>query len=210
MINSQAESPNEQRAVLVILGSTRSRRLCPKIGEWVIRIARENSSLIYEIVDLADWRLPSDDEPRIPASGCYSQEHTRAWSHKVSKTGGFVFVTPQYNWGYPAPLKNAIDHLYEEWRGKPLLIITYGAHGGGKCAVQLRQVADGLQMRTLAAMPQLILTHEMIEEGSIEPNVDFASYVEDVHRGIAELVVEMKADAPDGRILQNSKSPPNT
>ncbi len=50
-----------------------------------------------------------------------------------------VFVSPQYNWGYPAPLKNAIDHLYKEWAGKPAMIVTYGGHGGSKCAAQLRQ-----------------------------------------------------------------------
>ena len=49
-----------------------------------------------------------DDEPGVPAGGVYEFEHTRAWSRKIANADAFVFVTPQYNWGYPAVLKNAI------------------------------------------------------------------------------------------------------
>ena len=57
-----------------------------------------------------------------------------------------MFVTPQYNWGYPAPLKNAIDYLYNEWKGKPALVVSYGGHGGGKANGQLREVLRGVRM----------------------------------------------------------------
>ena len=46
----------------------------------------------------------------------------------------------QYNWGYPAALKNALDYLYRSWNGKPAMIVSYGSHGGGKGAAQLKQV----------------------------------------------------------------------
>jgi NAD(P)H-dependent FMN reductase len=124
--------------ILVILGSTRPRRICLHIAEWVAQIGRETIPGQFEIVDLKDWPLPMDDEPAVPASGDYVFEHTRAWSRKISDGEAFVFVTPQYNWGYPAPLKNAIDHLHLEWSGKPAMIVTYGGRGGGKCAEQLR------------------------------------------------------------------------
>ena len=52
----------------------------------------------------------------------------------------------QYNWGYPAVLKNAIDYLYHEWKGKPAAIVSYGGHGGGKGAAQLHQVSSTLQL----------------------------------------------------------------
>ena len=126
--------------VQVILGSVRAGRLCPKVSAWVIGIGRASTGLNYELVDLANWPLPLDDEPGIPALGEYAQEHTRAWGRKIATAAAFVFVTPQYNWGYPAALKNAIDHLYQEWGGKPVTIVSYGGHGGGKCAAQLRQV----------------------------------------------------------------------
>ncbi|KAJ6585596.1 NADPH-dependent FMN reductase-like protein, partial [Mycena capillaripes] len=58
----------------------------------------------------------------------------------------FIFLTPQYNWGYPAALKLALDALYFEWTNKPVLVLSYGNRGGGKSAAQLRQVLDGLHM----------------------------------------------------------------
>ena len=51
-----------------------------------------------------------------------------------------LLLSAQYNWGYPAALKNAIDYLYHEWKGKPAAIISYGTRGGGKAAEQLKQV----------------------------------------------------------------------
>jgi len=130
-----------QKNVLLIMGSARAGRICPIITEWVAGIGRTCTDSSYEPVDLLQWSLPMNDEPGIPAAGSYVQAHTQAWSRKVADADAVVFITPQYNWGYPAALKNAIDHLYREWNAKPAAIVTYGGHGGGKCAEQLRQVA---------------------------------------------------------------------
>ena len=162
--------------ILVIIGSTRPHRVGPAIAQWVTEIGMATMAAEFEIIDLRDWPLPMDDEPGIPAHGGYVQEHTRAWSRKIASADGFVFVTPQFNWGYPAPLKNAIDHLYDEWRDKAAMIVTYGGHGGGKCAEQLYQVLSGLKLRIVDKMPGLVLSPEQIarNDGSIEPGVAFA------------------------------------
>jgi NAD(P)H-dependent FMN reductase len=101
-----------------------------------------------------------------------------------------VFVTPQYNWGYPAALKNAIDHLYREWRGKPALIVTYGSQGGGKCAAQLREVLVGLDLNLVLAMPALRLSRHRIEadDGEVDPAHDFADYRDELEQALRELV----------------------
>jgi NAD(P)H-dependent FMN reductase len=153
MIHTNPPGSNPRPTVLVLMGSTRAARLCPKITSWVISVAEVASDLNFERIDLGDWPLPMHDEPGIPALGRYTRDHTRAWSEKVAGADAIMFVTPQYNWGYPAALKNAIDHLYKEWVGKPVVIVTYGGHGGSKCAAQLRQVTDGLKMRTVQTMP---------------------------------------------------------
>lgn len=181
--------------VQVILGSVRSGRLCPRLAAWVIEIGRASTGLNYEMVDLADWPLPMDDEPGIPALGGYAQEHTRAWSRKIAAADAFVFVTPQYNWGYPAVLKNAIDHLYAEWAGKPVVLVSYGGHGGGKAAAQLRQVTEGLKMRPVATMPSITLSHEMIKGGPVDPERDFQSQVGAVRQALAELAVLLEPPA---------------
>jgi NAD(P)H-dependent FMN reductase len=101
-------------------------------------------------LDLNDWPLPLSDEPKGPSTGIYVHER-------------FFFVTPQYNWGYPASLKNALDHLLKEWNGKPALIVSYGHHGGVKAAAQLRQVLEGLRMRPVNTMPAITFSNEMLD-----------------------------------------------
>ena len=174
--------------ILVIVGSVRAKRLCPDIAAWVADIGRRRSSLSLETVDLAEWPLPMDDEPEIPAIGTYRSEWTSAWSAKISTADGLVFVTPQYNWGYPAALKNALDHLYREWRGKAAVIVSYGGHGGGKCAVQLRQVVEALKMRVAATMPGLELSDDAIRAGRVDPAQEFAAQVESIETAFDELV----------------------
>jgi NAD(P)H-dependent FMN reductase len=182
--------------ILVIIGSVRPKRICPQIAEWVAGIGRNCLPATFEVVDLKDWPLPMDDEPGIPAAGGYASEHTRAWSRKVSQGDAFVFVSPQYNWGYPAALKNALDHLYTEWAGKPAVIATYGGHGGGKCADQLRQVLEGMKMRPVATMPGFRLARELIEanSGVIDPPTAFEKQIETLRSAFAELAAAL-ADA---------------
>jgi NAD(P)H-dependent FMN reductase len=175
---------------LVIAGSTRPVRRSPAIGRWVASVGEQATGAAFEVVDLRDLCLGLDDEPGIPARDDYVQETTRRWSERVRAATGVVFVTPQYNWGYPAPLKNAIDHLYHEWKGKPALIVSYGGHGGGKCAAQLREVLGGIGLRLTSAMPGLRLARERIEanDGEIEPEVDFAGQREEVLDALRALV----------------------
>ncbi len=144
---------------------------------------------MVEILDLKDWPLPMDDEPGVPAAHPYENEHTRAFGRKIAAAGGFVFVTPQYNWGYPAPLKNALDHLYKEWSGKPAMIVSYGSHGGGRCARQLRQVLKGLNMKPVAAMPGLKLSRDTIKAnaGSVDAARVFAQHGRALRRGFLQL-----------------------
>lgn len=180
------------------MGRLRAGRICPQIAHWVAWIGRYRTDLVFEIVDLADWPLPMDDEARIPAAGGYNQPHTRAWSEKIDSADAVVFVTPQYNWGYPAALKNAIDHLYREWRGKPAAIISYGGHGGGKCAEQLRQVAVALKMGMVATSPALVLPEDVIRQGAaLIPEQDLAIHAVSIRQVFDELGMRI-ATAPQG------------
>ena len=165
------------------------RRIGPAIAEWVASVGRDIVAAELELVDLKDWPLPLDEEPAIPATGIYHSERTRAWSRKIATAAGFVFVTPQYNWGYPASLKNALDHLYGEWAGKPAMIVSYGGHGGDKCAAQLRQVLEALKMRPVETMPALTLTRAAIEAdtGEIDPATAFSTDYQLLRRGFADL-----------------------
>ena len=178
---------HERPTILLIMGSVRAGRRCPQIAAWVISLANKSGQFACDIVDLKDWHLPFGDEPGIPAKGVYMHDHTKAWSAKIAGADGFVIVSPQYNWGYPAVLKNALDHLYKEWTGKPLVIVTYGGRGGGKCAEQLRQVAAGLNMRPVDTVPAITVAREAIENDTPQSPEDLQPFEASVQQALAEL-----------------------
>jgi NAD(P)H-dependent FMN reductase len=102
--------------------------------------ATRTELLKVDLVDLQEIDLPFLDEPIMPAQGRYEHEHTVRWSELIRSYDGFVFVLPQYDWGYPAVLKNALDFLAHEWANKPAGLVSNGSRGGGLAATQLKQV----------------------------------------------------------------------
>ncbi|MGV3278348.1 NADPH-dependent FMN reductase [Rickettsiales bacterium LUAb2] len=136
----------------IIIGSVRKGRIGPQIANWAYdHITKFNKDkLNVELLDIAEWYLPMDDEPHLPMTGNYVQEHTIKWSNKIKEGDMYIFVIPEYNFGYPAALKNAIDHLFLEWQGKPALMISYGGKGGVKSAEQLKQVLEKIKMITFS------------------------------------------------------------
>jgi NAD(P)H-dependent FMN reductase len=132
--------------ILIILGSTRQGRHGEVVARWVADRASCRSDAVFELIDLKDWPLPFLESTMPPAYGQYDAT-TRPWADLVGKADGYLFITPEYNHGYPAVLKNALDHLYREWGHKPGAVVSYGASGAGyRAAEQLRQVLVELRM----------------------------------------------------------------
>lgn len=130
--------------------------------------------VIFEILDLSKQSLPLYDESVIPASlppdnptPHYSKPHTKNWSATVQKYDAFIFVTPQYNWSIPASLKNALDYLFHEWKGKPAGIVTYGSRGGVKAADHLRGILTGLRMDVVGTAPGLAVKFTGLPVGNL-------------------------------------------
>jgi NAD(P)H-dependent FMN reductase len=143
--------------VQVILGSTRQGRAGERVARWFVQQAAARDDLVTELVDLRDHPLPFFDQPVPPMRGGYTDPAQVRWAEQVARADAFVLVTPEYNHGYPAVLKNALDHLYAEWVGKPVGFVGYGGPGAGLRAVeQLRQVVVELgmvPMRQQVAVP---------------------------------------------------------
>ncbi|MBO0517948.1 NAD(P)H-dependent oxidoreductase, partial [Streptomyces beijiangensis] len=111
-------------------------------------------TLDADLVPLAigDLQLPFLDEEEHPSTGIYHQEHTRRWSAIVAEADGFVVVTPEYNYGMPATLKNALDYLGPEWAWKPVGFVSYGNTSAGTRAVQhAKQVVTTLRLVPLGS-----------------------------------------------------------
>ncbi|QJY48030.1 NADPH-dependent FMN reductase [Pseudonocardia broussonetiae] len=133
--------------LLVLIGSTRPGRVGPSVADWFAARVVADGRFTVHLVDLAQRALPMLDEPVPAVLGRYTKEHTRAWSAVVDAADAIVIVTPEYNHGYPAGLKNALDYLFHEWRHKPVGFVSYGGVAAGTRAVQqLQQVVAALQM----------------------------------------------------------------
>jgi NAD(P)H-dependent FMN reductase len=146
--------------IAIVLGSTRPGRLGKAVAEWVHARASERTDAEFELVDIADFRLPLLDEPVPPSMGQYRNRHTRNWAKAVARFDGYLFVTGEYNHSIPAALKNALDYLYAEWNNKAAGFVSYGGAGGVRAVEQLRQVAGELQMADVRAQVVLPLATE--------------------------------------------------
>jgi NAD(P)H-dependent FMN reductase len=158
----------------ILIASTRPGRAGVPLAEWVAARAREHGAFDVEIIDLAEVDLPFMDEPHHPMLRRYEREHTKAWSARIDAADAFVFVTPEYNSGFTAPLKNAIDYLHAEWQYKPVAFTSYGGVSAGTRAVQmLKQVVTTLKMLPLVEAvnvpfhPQFIDEHGVVHANDI-------------------------------------------
>lgn len=133
--------------LMIVIASTRPGRVGLPVARWFEPIARAHGSFDVDLVDLAELSLPFLDEPNHPRLRSYTQQHTKDWSARVDAADAFAFVTPEYNYGLPAPLKNALDFLHFEWQYKPVGFVSYGGVSAGTRSVQMaKQVVTTLRM----------------------------------------------------------------
>jgi NAD(P)H-dependent FMN reductase len=137
--------------IQVILASTRPGRFGEKPAAWLMDRLSTRTDIEAELVDLRDHSLPIYDQPTSPARTLrdYPNEAIARWGRRVDEADGFIVVTPEYNHGYPASLKNAIDHVFPELNRKPITFVGYGNVGGARAIEQLRLVAVELEMAPL-------------------------------------------------------------
>ncbi|MET3527614.1 NADPH-dependent FMN reductase [Phenylobacterium koreense] len=133
----------------VIVCSTRPGRVGISIGRWFEGFAKAHGGFDVALEDLAAFELPVFDEPHHPRLRKYEHAHTKAWSASVERADAFVFVTPEYNFGPPPSLVNAMNYLVQEWRDKVAGFVSYGGVSGGIRAVQ----AEKLMMTSFKIMP---------------------------------------------------------
>src|SRR6266436_2722314 len=136
--DQQLEQRRGMIKIGIVIGSTRPGRKAEVVARWAFDIARKRRDAEFELVDIAEFNLPLLDEPMPAMFGQYSHDHTRVWSAKIASLDGYVFVTPEYNHGTSAALKNAIDFLFHEWSNKAAGFVGYGGAGGVRAVENLR------------------------------------------------------------------------
>lgn len=134
---------SKRMSVAIVYGSAREGRVCDQLVDWVRAQIASQDAFDLQLIDpraiASSW---------IPATS--REEALSSLRLRVGQADAFIVVTPEYNHGYPAPLKEVIDAAYQEWNAKVVGFVSYGGTSGGIRAVeQLRQVFAELHVATV-------------------------------------------------------------
>lgn len=141
---------DDQLRIAVIVASTRQGRLAPVVTGWFTAELAALEKVDIDVVDLAETPLPPTQAAKPAFLGGYESALVRDFAARIDAADAFVVVTPEYNHGYPAALKHALDAVYREWKAKPVAFVSYGGIAGGVRAVeQLRAVFAELHTVTI-------------------------------------------------------------
>src|SRR5579864_8148147 len=135
--------------VSVIVGSTRQGRFSEKPAQWIFQQLKNRGGVDARLLDLRDFPMPFFDQPvppAMPGRPPYENEVVKKWTAEIARSDGFIVVTPEYNYGPSAVLKNALDWVYPEWNRKAVAFVSYGSFAGARSVQQLRETAIELQL----------------------------------------------------------------
>jgi NAD(P)H-dependent FMN reductase len=135
--------------ISVIVGSTRQGRFSEKPAQWIFQRLKNRGGVDTRLLDLRDFPMPFFDQPvppAMPSRPAYENEVVKKWTAEIARSDGFIFVTPEYNYGPSAVLKNALDWVYPEWNRKAAAFVSYGSAMGARGVQQLRLTAIELQL----------------------------------------------------------------
>jgi len=155
----------------ILITSTRPGRVSPLFARWIEGLASTMPAFEVEVIDLAEVNLPFLDEAEHPMKRQYAHEHTKAWSRRIDEADAFVVIATEYNFGFTAVFKNAIDYLFHEWKHKPVGFVGYGGVAGGTRSIQMmKQVLTALSMMPVVEAVYLpFYRHFLDTEGRFTP-----------------------------------------
>ena len=172
----------------VVIASTRPTRIGHHVADWVLGQVPE--AFEVTVHDLRALDLPFLDEPNQPFEGRYTHAHTKRWSAAMQATDALVLVMPEYNRGYNAALKNAVDYLYAEWQGLPVGCVGYGWHGASYAKSALRQTLERVRMAWVEG-PGLSFDESLTLAGELLPG----EQLDAAAQGLATMFEELRTKA---------------
>ncbi|QIS17835.1 NADPH-dependent FMN reductase [Nocardia terpenica] len=160
----------------VVVASVRPERFAPVVADWFLRTARADPAFDVGVIDLAHTPLPVD---------LSTTPEVTAYRERLATADAFVAVTSEYNHGYPASLKTALDIAKREWRGKPIGFVGYGGLSGGLRAVeQLRQVVAEIHM---VSVRETVSFHEAKRKFDADGQTADGAAIDAAHRLLRQL-----------------------
>lgn len=152
----------------IITSTTRPGRAGTAIEKWITSVAKSKPGFNTELLDLSVINLPFMDEPHHPRLQKYQHEHTKKWSAAINEADAFLIVLAEYNFAFPAPIKNALDFLFNEWMYKPVGFVSYGGVSGGLRSTQmLKQVVTTMSMVPVSAQVNIPFFAKLIDDNGV-------------------------------------------
>ncbi|HVW96269.1 MAG TPA: NAD(P)H-dependent oxidoreductase [Mucilaginibacter sp.] len=150
----------------IISSTVRPGRKGSIVAGWIGEVAKATGDLDVEILDLGEINLPLMNEAVHPIMRQYEHDHTKQWSEKIEEADAFIFVTAEYDYSYPASLKNALEYLVHEWAYKPAGIVSYsaGAFAGVRAVMSLKSDLLSLKIVSLGEMVNIPLLQQYIND----------------------------------------------
>ncbi len=151
--------------IKIITSTTREGRKGIAVANWITELAKQANRYNVELLDLAEINLPFMNEPNHPRLQQYQHEHTKKWSEIIIAADAFIIVLAEYNFGFPATIKNAINYLFNEWKYKPVAFVSYGGVSGGLRSTQmLKQVVTALNMMPIVDQVNIPFFAKLIDD----------------------------------------------
>lgn len=174
----------------IIVGSVRKNSQGSQVGKWIANVAEQAKSIEAELLDLHDWPLPLYNEamPPLMMGGKYESEIGTKWAAKISEADAFVFITPEYNHGYSAAIKNAIDWV-GNWSGKPAAIVGYSMtpNGGVLGVEQLKPILTQMGLLQVGHNVLVRAVHEAFDESGGPKDHGYDESLQKVLTSLTEL-----------------------
>ncbi|KAJ1325287.1 NAD(P)H-dependent oxidoreductase [Microdochium nivale] len=211
------------KSVAVVTTSVRGVRAGPDVSALVVSLLEPATpeGVTLSHVDLAAFNLPVFNESKTPAmlanGGAteFEQPQARAWSAEIARHDAYILVVPEYNYGVAGSTKNAIDYLYNEWKGKPAGVISYGIMGGNTAREQVRKSLGGVGLKVTGAEVGFTFPgggygehtqHSMVKGGiSNGTKAEWEGSGDEVKKMLAEIVEELQKP-PAAEVVKEAAS----
>ncbi|WP_028266119.1 NADPH-dependent FMN reductase [Arthrobacter sp. MA-N2] len=132
--------------IAIVTGASRPGSVNKSVAEWVLAQVAGRTDAEFELVNIADFNLPLLDEGYPAMYQNYQNDHTKAWSAKISEFDGYIFVVHEYNHTAGPVLTNALSYLNAEFNNKAAGFVSYGSMGGARAVEHLRKTLSELQL----------------------------------------------------------------
>ncbi|NLE33580.1 MAG: NAD(P)H-dependent oxidoreductase [Bacteroidales bacterium] len=160
------------KKIAIISSSVRRGRKSNRVALWFRQYLGENQLAEAEILDLAEYNFPLFEERLKLQENPLPQ--AVEFADRIRSADGVIIVTPEYNGGYPASLKNVVDLLTDEWRRKPVAISTVsdGPFGGTQVITSLQFSLWKIGAWTVPAMFPVPRVDESFDEKGLPADPD--------------------------------------